>query len=204
VNQREHDAVKRALAEEFGLTNVDDPDELRLLVRTKMAEMNALDRAALEMRVGRVLSERENGGLPKTHYILLSYAILALLGWFIWRPAAVVIAILASANIRGVAIRHALFWTPSTAIGIGAVYGILLGVLVRFGTALTTHTTTAGVVLGVLGLLAAGYIGDGVPTRHDIQTPGDERRALAQKGALGSYLVAALALFFWHLWGSRA
>lgn len=204
MNQREHDGVKRALAEEFGWTNVDDPDELRLLVRTKMGEMNALDRAAFEMRVGRVLSEGESSRPPRTHYILLSYAILAVLGWLIWRLAAVVIAILASANIRGFAIRHALFWTPGAAIAIGAVYGILLGVLVRFGTALTTHTTTAGVVLGVLGLLAAGYIGDSVPTGLNVRSPGDERRALAQMGAVGSYLVAAVALFFWHFWSSKA
>jgi len=43
VNQREHDVVERALAEELGLTDITDPDELRSLVSAKMAEMNALD-----------------------------------------------------------------------------------------------------------------------------------------------------------------
>lgn len=204
MNRREHDAVERVLAEEFGLTHIDDSDELRSLLRAKMAEMNALDRAALDMRVGRILSEAESGGSLKSRYKLLSFATLALIAWFVWRPLPVVLAIFAASNIRSFAIRRALFWTPRTAVAIGGVYGILLAVLVCFGIALTNHTITAGVVLGVSGFFAAGYIGFGVPTGRSVQTPGDEKRLLAQMAALGCYLVLVIALLLWHFWGSTA
>jgi hypothetical protein len=196
MNQIEQDAVKRALAEEFGLSQVDDSDESRLLVRSKLAEMNPLDRAAFEMRVGRLISEAESSGAPKSRSIFLSYAILAVIGWFIWRPSAVVLAITASGKIRSFAIRHALFWSSGAAVAIGSGYGILLAVLVRFGIALSTHTTTAGVAFSVFGFLAAGYIGHRVPAGAYAEASGDEKRVLAQMAALGCYLVAVIVLYF--------
>ncbi len=203
MNQSEEDAIKRALAEEFGLTGIDDPEELRLLVRTKMAEMNSLDRAAFEINLGRILNEAKSGGPPKTRFIILAYVIFALIAWFIWRPLTVVVAIFVSSNIRRFAIRYALFWTPGVAIAIGGTYGILIAVLVRIGTALTNHTTTVGIALGILGFFAAGYIGHVVPTERYLQALGDEKRLLARMGACGCYLVVLIALLLCHFIGLK-
>jgi hypothetical protein len=191
------DAIKRVLTEDYGLT-VGDTGDLQLLVRTKMAGMNTLDRAAFTMRVGQFVGEAEAGGLPKRRYYLLSYAIFATIASFIWHPSAVIIALFACSNVRGFAVRHALFWTNHTAIAIGGFYGILLAVIVRFGTALTTHATAIAILLGAVGFLAAGYIGYGVTPHEYVRGHEDDMRLLAQISAPGCYLVAVTALLFWH------
>jgi hypothetical protein len=92
--------MKRAVAEEFGVTHIEDPDELRVFVQSKVSGMNGVDRAAFEMRIGRILREDDSGGPPSTRYAVLAYMTLALVAWFVWRPLAVVVAIFACANIR--------------------------------------------------------------------------------------------------------
>lgn len=199
MTKRQHDVMKRAVAEEFGVTHLEDPSELRLFVQSKLSEMNAIERFAFKARVGRILSEAEDGGPPSTRYLLLGFGTVALIAWFIWRPLSAVLAIFACANIRGYAIRRALFWTPMTAIMIGGAYGALLAVLVRIGTSLSAHTTVGGIALGALGFAAAGYIGYRVPTEQYAQTTGDEKRIVAQKAALACYLVVVGTLFFARL-----
>src|SRR5437870_8093883 len=45
-------AVRDVLEEDFGITGVEEPEQLRVLLESKLAEMNTLDRAAFQMRLG--------------------------------------------------------------------------------------------------------------------------------------------------------
>ena len=198
MNELHHAAIKRALEEYFGCVGIDDPEDLRLMLNSKMAEMNAIDRIAFDMRLGRIARELEGEGSPKTLYVVIAYAIFALAAWFIWHPLAVALAIIMAGNIRVFAIRYALFWTPLAAIFIGGMYGLFIAILVRAGIALTTHKVIAATALGILGFVAAGYIGYSIPATRNFLASGDERRVLAQKTAVACYLLAMGCFLAWH------
>ena len=79
---------------------------------------------------------------------------------------------------------------------IGGIYGIIIAALVRIGVGLTDHTTIAGIMFGLLGCCAAGYIGYGVRTQPYLQSPGEVKRRLAQMGAICCYLLTVAVLLF--------
>lgn len=204
MNDDELAAMKQTLAEEFGIVGIDDPRELRRIGEARMSGMNALDRAAFYARLGRNLEvaaarkrdaqagiERRSAGRST----FLGYAFLAVAAWFVWRPFAVVVAMFACSNIRYFAIRNAPFWKPSAALIVGAVYGAALAGLVKLGVMLTAGTAVAHVVFGVLGFLAAAYIGYGAGAQGNFPMPGDSNRAIAQLSALASYCVTVGSLF---------
>jgi hypothetical protein len=94
-------------------------------------------------------------------------------------------------------IRQALFWTNRTAIAIGCGYGVLLAGVVRFGAALTTHTTAIAILLG-----AAGFSLPDTSVTACLHTSifdtEETMRLPAQISAPGCYLMAVIALFVWH------
>ncbi len=201
MKRQELEAIKRVLADEFGLTGIDDPDQLRLLLQAKLSEMNALDRAAFQMRLGGELRKLKSGEpLVTGGYIFLGTLTLVVIAWFIWRPLAAVSALMDAASYsRYLAIRHSPLWFPQTALRIGGIYGVVLAILVKTAAIFTVHSVLGEIVLGVLGFLAAGYIGHGVPTKAYLRMPEDEMRLDAQVAAIVGYSVAVVLLFVGHL-----
>jgi len=47
----------KILKTSFGLSHITDPDELRIAIEKKLSEMNAIDRVAIKMEIGRRISE---------------------------------------------------------------------------------------------------------------------------------------------------
>jgi hypothetical protein len=56
MDPRERAIVERVLVKKFGVTRVDRPAEMRRTVQARLQEMNARDRAALDIRIGQKLS----------------------------------------------------------------------------------------------------------------------------------------------------
>jgi len=79
VNERELQALKGA----FGLADVSDPAELRTTIEKRLAGMNALDRAALNIDIGRRIAEIEAHAASSTYspatWSLLATAAFSLL-----------------------------------------------------------------------------------------------------------------------------
>ncbi len=197
--------MKQTLAEEFGIVGIDDPKELRRLGEAKLSELNALDRAAFYMHLGRnldVVAARGRdtaAGTEPSHagtYTLVGYAFLTVVAWFVWRPLAPVVAIFGCGNIRYFAIRNAPFWKTSAAVIVGGSYGVVVAILVKLSVTLTAGTAVAQVVFGGLGFLAAGYIGHGARAQPYFLMPGDHNRIVAQTTAVAGYCVVVAVLFF--------
>ncbi len=55
MNEHEFEALKYAL----GLSEIDDPQRVRAEIEKRLRDMNAMDRAAVEMKIGTRLQELE-------------------------------------------------------------------------------------------------------------------------------------------------
>lgn len=55
MNEAEIEAIKRA----FGLSHINDPEEIRAEIDKRFNNMNAFDRAAVQMEIGRRMTELE-------------------------------------------------------------------------------------------------------------------------------------------------
>jgi hypothetical protein len=196
VADEHHETVKRAAALELGIEGIDDPEELRAAVEAKLASMDALARAAFEIRLGQIATEDAAGGPPTAKARIAVYVLVVVIAWLVWRPLAFAIAIFGLANARQVAIRQSLFWAPKGAVLFGTAYGLALGILVRFASVTAVHTTLGGVLFTVLGLFAAAYLGYGVETSPLLRRNEDEKRILAQVAAVVSYAFVLVGWFF--------
>lgn len=192
MNPKYHEAAKRVLADEFGIDGVDDPEVVRLLLVSKFEAMNALERAALQMKLGRALQEGASGVKPSLATLAAVDAVFVVLAWFLWRPLTGVLVIFSLANVRQFTIRHALLWAPSGAIIIGTLYGCALGGVVAASVALTVHGVAGTGFLIILGFFGAGYIGYGVEKDPLFRMPGDEKRVAAAGAAVVAYLLCVI------------
>ncbi len=188
MDPRYHQAAKQVLADQFGIEGVDDPEEVRRLLISKLEAMNVLDRAALQMKLGQALGLGATDVKPSGATLAIVYAAFLVLAWLFWRPLTGVLAVFALGNVRQFAIRHSLFWSPSAAVIFGTLYGCALGVVIATSLALTVHGLAWSAFLIVLGFLAAGYIRYGVEPNPLFRMPGDEKRVAAAGAAVAAYL----------------
>lgn len=188
-----HEAVKRAMSIEFGIEGIDDPDELRRVLDAKLKTMDAAQRTAFEMRLGQIAKEDAAGGPPGGKARVAVLVLMTVIGWFVWRPLAFISVIFALSSVRRFAIRHALFWSPAAALTVGTTYGVIMGVVVRLASTIAVDSMLGSILFAALGLLAAAYIGYGVAANPLLRMPGEEKRIIAQAGAVVSYSLTLLA-----------
>ena len=82
-----------------------------------------------------------------------------------------------------------MFWSPRGALVIGAVYGVLIGLVVTLGGLLSAAGVIVRILLSAEGAMASLYVGYGVPKLWFMRMPGDERREAAAGIAFVSYLL---------------
>ena len=166
MDERELLAVKHVLAEEFGITGIDDPADLQQLLQAKLAAMSRLDQIAFDMKLGGALKAIESSGdTAVRRYTLVGYLVVATAIWFLSRPLAIgVLLIGLSGQVRRSAIRNADLWTSGVAFLVGVAYGFTVGLLARLGSVLSGGGIPGSALFGLLGFLAAGYIGYRYPS----------------------------------------
>ena len=174
--------LRRVLEKEYGITGLSD-QELQDVVRDKVAAMDPLELAAFKMRLG---DEATIQSQPIHRYRSLAYLAIAVVAWLLWRPLAPVVVIMGLSNARRFAVQNALFWTPNAALVFGTAYGTILAVVVRIAQLVIVTSLAASVFFGVLGFMAAAYVGYGSRLPSDL---GHERRSAASGAAVVAYLL---------------
>lgn len=70
------------MKQEFGLSHLNDPDELRAAISERFAEMNSIQRAEVQMRIGRKVREAEEMS-PGAKYSPATWSLLAVCSLFL-------------------------------------------------------------------------------------------------------------------------
>ncbi len=172
MDEKSIEAAKRVLEDEYALFGLNDPNEIASIFSAKVAEANAFDRYALYTKLAQQHDELVSG-TPKIYHRVLGIIITVAICWLIWRPLAVVMSIVAVCDFRRIAIRNAMFWSPKRALLAGAVYGVVLGLIVTFGGLLSTAGIIVRSLLSVQGAMGSLYVAYGVPNHPLMRMPGD-------------------------------
>jgi hypothetical protein len=192
-----HELMKRAMAMELGIVGIEDPAELKRTFEARWATMDAAQRVAFEMRLGQLANQVAAGGPPSRTSRVIAYVLGIGGAWFVWKPLAVLLVLVASAGaVRRLAVRNAAFWVVKAAVAVGVVYGCFVAALIELAMAISSPATLGRIVWGVVGLMAAAYVGYGVQPNRVLQTREDEMRIATQGIAIGAYL---LTLLVWYL-----
>jgi hypothetical protein len=195
MNPLYHEAAKRVLAREFCIEGLNDPEEVRHLLNAKLAGLSAVDRTALTIQLGQALEELEADSRPSGTIRTIVHLLFAVIAWWVWRPAGVLVAIFGLANFRYFAIRHSLFWSPLGAIVIGSLYGTAVALLIAIAAPRATASVLGVSILALVGLFGVGYIAYGVEPNLHLRIQGDDKRVAAGGAAVATYLVCLVAWF---------
>lgn len=111
--------------------------------------------------------------------------------WFVWKPLTGFFVILAIGGLaRHVAV-GSTFWARKGAFVIGLLYGIVMALIVCYGTLLWGDGLVEKIGLGIWGLVAIQYGSFGAAKYSDL----NENRHIIEMGATITYVAAALILF---------
>lgn len=111
--------------------------------------------------------------------------------WFVWKPLTGFFAILAIGGfVRHIAVTSAL-WARKAALAVGVLYGILMALIVRYGTLLWGDGLIQKVGLGIWALIAVQYVSYGAAKYSRLH----ENRHIIDMGATATYISLALILF---------
>jgi CBS domain containing-hemolysin-like protein len=102
--------------------------------------------------------------------------------------------------VRRFSTHHSLFWAPLAAVIVGTSYGLLIAGLIVLASVWAFQSTVAHILFGAFGFYAATYIGYSVGEMAPLAT-GDDKRALAQRIAAATYLVALVLSYSARLFG---
>jgi hypothetical protein len=194
MEPRERAIVERVLVEEFGLTAIDDPDTARLLLQNKLSELDPFERRALEKRIGTELKQAQ-AGYPPRLLLVVPYALMSVVGWFIWHPLAAVFAIFGAGLMYRPVTARLYYWSLTTVFAVGAMYGFGLAAFVSFFCLLAGIGKVGTGGLAVLGLLCAGHVGYRMAPQIAVDRDIDRKHNAVQFAALVSYVVASVVLF---------
>ena len=111
--------------------------------------------------------------------------------WFVWKPLTGFFVVLAVGGlVRHIALGSA-FWARKAAFVVGVIYGVIMAVIVCYGTLLWGDGLVQKIGIGVWGLIAVQYVSYGA-TKYN---PMDEKRHIIDMGATIAYIALALILF---------
>lgn len=128
----------------------------------------------------------------KTAFLALLIELALAVGlWFVWEPLTGFFAILAFGGFARYVATGSTFWARKGALLVGVIYGVLMALLVCYGTLLWGDGLIQRIGLGIWGLIAVQYVSFGAPT----YSPLHENQHVIDMGATISYMILALILF---------
>lgn len=116
---------------------------------------------------------------------------LAVVLWFFWKPLTGFFAILSVGGLARYVATTSIFWARKGAFIVGLIYGVLMALLVCYGTLLWGDGLIQKIGLGIWGLIAVQYVSYGAPK----YSPLHENQYVIDMGATIAYIVLALILF---------
>ena len=90
---------------------------------------------------------------------LISRSLMIGIGWVIWHPLGVAIALLLTGSMRRFVVSNAAFWATKAMLIVGILWGILMAMVAYFGTSYATSSRIVSVFLYLSGFGSVTYIG---------------------------------------------
>ena len=135
---------------------------------------------------------------------LVAWVGVAALAWFLWHPLGAFLIVMSIRHLRPVVQRNAMFWEkPKYAVIFGCVAGFGAALLVQAVARFSFYSPYSAVGISVLGLIAVGYIGYGVPTDKRFQDSFQQLQLATKGAAVSVYLLVTIPVLVWaftHGW----
>jgi len=128
--------------------------------------------------------------------LILSWMITIGLAWVIWRPLGAILTIMAIGNLRKIVIINSFAWeSPRYPAIFGHVAGAVAAAVTQISAYFSVKSFWAFLSFTILGFIAVGYIGYGIPKNQIFQNLAHSYRLITQSAAIISYLIASTIMF---------
>lgn len=133
-----------------------------------------------------------NSSQPSKWVFVISLLIINGLAWLSWPPLGAIFTIMSLGYLRKIVIVNSLHWeAPRYPVIFGHIAGGIAAVVTQLSAHFSMESFWSHFGLTILGFMAVGYIGYGVPRNPILQDLADSYRLIAQGAAVISYLVVS-------------